>query len=237
MEISARSGPVRSRARRPRHSRDEIAAAALALADREGFEAVSMRRLARELGAGTMSLYHYLRTKDDLLALMDDALMGELVVPDGELPAGWREALTTIARRTRDAWSRHPWAHDAMRGSRLGPNGMKHIEQSLTAVAPMGLDPVGRLRVIGIVDDYVIGFCVREAAGVGPGGLDPLLDYVAERLETGEYPETKSLVGDGDMRAAWGRLASEVFGADRFEQGLGRLLDGIELDLERRRRA
>jgi len=203
-----------------------------------------MRRVARELGAGTMSLYHYLRTKDDLLALMDDALMGELVVPDGELPAGWREALTAIARRTRDAWARHPWAHDAMGGSRLGPNGMKHIEQSLAAVASIGLDPVDRLRVIGMVDDYVIGFCVRdvavratvgESAGPGAGGLDPLLDYVAERLETGEYPETKGLVGDGDVRATWGRLASQAFGADRFEQGLARLLDGIELDLERRR--
>jgi len=242
------AGPIWARpepgARRPRHTRDEIAAAALAIADREGFDAVSMRRLARELGAGTMSLYHYLRTKDDLIALMDDALMGELLVPDDELPAGWREALTAIALRTRDAWARHPWAIEAMRGVGMGPNGMKHVEQSLAAVASTGLDPVDQLRAIGMVDDYVIGYCMRDgvvrtavdgSTGAVSGALDPLLDYVAERLETGEYPYTKALVGDDDMREAWGRFADQAFAADRFEEGLTRLLDGIELDLERRR--
>ena len=79
--------------RRPRHTREQIAAAALAIADREGFEAVSMRRVAAEVGAGTMTLYHYVRTKDDLIDLMDDAIMGEVLIPDGELPATWREAM------------------------------------------------------------------------------------------------------------------------------------------------
>lgn len=227
-------------ARQARHSRDEIAAAALSIADREGFAAVSMRRLGRELGVGTMSLYHYLRTKDDLLALMDDALMGELLVPDEELPTGWREALTAIARRTRDAWARHPWAIDALQGARFGPNGMKHVEQSLAAVADTGLDPVDRIQVIGMVDDYVLGYCIRDGAvqnafdGGGPG-MDALLDYVEARLETGEYPHSLAMVGEGDQRANWRRLAAEAFDADRFELGLARLLDGIELDLERRR--
>ena len=73
--------------RRARFSREQIAAAALAIADAEGFEAVSMRRIAAQLGAGTMSLYRYISTKDDLVTLMDDALMGESLVPEGELPA------------------------------------------------------------------------------------------------------------------------------------------------------
>ena len=231
-------------ARRPRHTRDEIAAAALSIADREGFDAVSMRRLARELGAGTMSLYHYIRTRDDLLALMDDALMGELLVPDDELPKGWREALTAIAFRTRDAWARHPWAIEALRGARFGPNGMKHAEQSLAAVADTGLDEVGRLEAIGMVDDYVLGYCVRDSAvrtalnedGSADGdALESLLDYVEAQLESGGFPHTLALVGDGDRRANWERLAGEAFGPDRFERGLSRLLDGIELDIDRRK--
>ncbi len=198
-----------------------------------------MRRLARELGSGTMSLYHYIRTKDDLLALMDDALMGELLVPDDELPSGWREALTAIARRTRDAWARHPWAFEALQGDRFGPNGMKHVEQSLAAVAEIGLGPADRLRVMGMVDDYVIGFCIRDGAVQraqdSDGVMSPALDYIEARLETGAFPHSRALVGDGDLRANWTRLAADAFGPERFDLGLARLLDGIELDLERRK--
>jgi AcrR family transcriptional regulator len=202
-----------------------------------------MRNLARELGSGTMSLYHYLRTKDDLLTLMDDAIMGELLVPEHELPAGWREALTAIALRTRDAWARHPWAVEALQGERFGPNGMRHVEQSLAAVAGMGLDPAARLEVLGMVDDYVIGFCVRDGAvrsssSGDDGGRDAFaarLDYVEAQLRSGRFPHSRGLLGEGDMRANWERLAAEAFRPGRFERGLERLLDGIELDLQGRR--
>ena len=79
--------PERGR-RRPRYTRDEIAAAAIRVADAEGFDELSMRRLASELGAGTMTLYHYVRTKDELLALVHDAVMAELLVPDGRAAGG-----------------------------------------------------------------------------------------------------------------------------------------------------
>ena len=72
--------------RRPRFNQDQIADIAFGIADREGFDAVSMRRVARELGAGTMTLYHYVRTKDELVSLMDDRLMGHLLVSDEESP-------------------------------------------------------------------------------------------------------------------------------------------------------
>ena len=202
-----------------------------------------MRRLARELGAGTMSLYHYIRTKDDLLALMDDALMGELLVPDAELPTDWRAALTAIAHRTRDAWIRHPWALEALRGARFGPNGMKHVEQSLAAVSTTGLDAVGQLEVIGMVDDYVLGFCIRDGAvrtmlheeGTSKSeALESLLDYVEGKIGGGGFPHTRALLGEGDLRANWERVAAEAFHPERFERGLTRLLDGIALHLGRR---
>jgi AcrR family transcriptional regulator len=131
MPSRSATGPIWTRpepaGRAARLRRADIAGAALAIADREGFAAVSMRRVARELDAGTMSLYHYLRTKDDLLELMDDAVIGELLVPPDELPENWRAALTAIARRTRAAWARHPWAIDSLRGERFGPNAMAHV--------------------------------------------------------------------------------------------------------------
>ena len=241
MPSQSAPGPIWTRPETAGHGarlgRADIARAALAAADRGGFAAVSMRRLARELGVGTMSLYHYLRTKDDLLELMDDAVMGELLVPAEALPEGWREALTAIARRTRDAWARHPWAIDSLRGERFGPNAMAHVEQSLAAVAPMRLPPVQRLEVIGIVDDYVMGCCISMSAGRstlyeddgGAAAYEALLDHVEDRLEHGDFPQTRALVGDGDIRANWERLAAQTMERDRFEIGLARLLDGIEL--------
>jgi AcrR family transcriptional regulator len=247
MASQSPTGPIWTRAepapRAARLGREDIARAALGIADRDGFAAVSMRRLARELGVGTMSLYHYLRTKDDLLELMDDAVMGELLVPAEELPDDWRDALTVIARRTRDAWARHPWAIDSLRGERFGPNAMAHVEQSLAAVAGIGLDPVQRLEVIGIVDDYVMGCCIRMSAGRstlyeddgGAAVYEAILDHVEDRLQRGDFPQTRALVGDGDIRANWERLAAQTLERDRFEIGLARLLDGIELDVGRAR--
>src|SRR5271155_3080432 len=116
-----------------RLTRDKIAAVALAIADQEGFEAVSMRRVAEELKVGTMSLYYYVKTKDDLVSAMDDALMGEALLPS--LPKDWRRAITEIAKRTLAIFIRHPWALVAMASAPPGLNAMRHIEQCLEALA------------------------------------------------------------------------------------------------------
>jgi AcrR family transcriptional regulator len=194
-----------------------------------------------ELGAGTMTLYHYVRTKDDLRALMDDAIMSEVLVPDDELPGDWREAIAEIARRSYTAFRRRPWTlthHDDSQGEG-GPNGLRHFEQSLAAVASSGLEATGRLEIIAMVDDYVYGFAMRQAAVADAGSLDDLpvasLEYVKRLLATGEYPHIAELVG-GDMRTAFKRILGTVFDEDRFERGLQRLLDGIALDVERRRK-
>ena len=120
-----------------------------------------MRRVAAEIGAGTMTLYHYVRTKDDLVDLMDDAIMGEVLIPDGELPGDWRAAMRAIAARSHATFVRHPWAMQAMSGSRGGPNGMRHFEQSLAAVSSLAIDGRAKLELIAIVDDYVFGYVFR----------------------------------------------------------------------------
>src|SRR6188474_3921292 len=139
-------------ARHPRLTRDQIAATALAIADAEGFEAVSMRRIATDLDAGTMTLYYYVKTKDDLVALMDDAIMAEVLVPADRLPAGWRAGLTAIAHRSRDVFRRHPWALHALQGARIGPNGLAHMEQSMSALVDAPLDDRGKLHLLSVVD-------------------------------------------------------------------------------------
>jgi AcrR family transcriptional regulator len=233
------AGPIWGRpgpgARRPRFTREDIAAKALEIADAEGLEAVSMRRVASELGAGTMTLYHYVRTKDDLMALMDDAVMREVIIPEGEMPARWREALGEIARRSFRASSRHPWAYEALRNAAFGPNAMRHFDQSLEAVAGLDIPIEERFELVSLIDDYVVGYVTRWYNDrPSDEWLEAGLDYMREQLGAGDYPHIEALVTDGDLGVTWDRLAKVSDDEDRFERGLERLLDGIEADLKRR---
>jgi AcrR family transcriptional regulator len=228
--------------RRAAHSRTEIAAAAVAIADEEGFEAVSMRRVAQALGAGTMTLYHYVRNKDELLTLMHDAVMGEVLVPEGQLPADWRAALMMIATRSREAFKRHPWTLDRVGDSTVGPNGVRHFEQSLEAVAHAGLAVRERLHLLGLVDEYVFGFTLRETIDWTPDeDGDPwppeALEFFERELETGAFPHIRALLEDdligGDTREGTMRMMELVTGPERFELGLTQLLDGVEAGMSK----
>jgi len=220
-------------ARRPSHTRAEIARAAIEIADSEGFEAVSMRRVAQELGAGTMTLYHYVRNKDELITLMTDAVMGEILVPEGELSGDWRTALTQIANRTHEAFARHRWVFERFGDGRPGPNGMRHFEQSLAAVAPLELDRDELFDLIGQVDDYVFGFSLREQQELEEqmrGWPREVVDFLQRELDTGDYPLISEFFGD-DADAGVEEVLGLITKEGRFDRGLKRLLDGIEANL------
>jgi AcrR family transcriptional regulator len=216
---------------------------ALKIADEHGFEAVSMRRIASELGAGTMTLYHYVRTKDELTVLMSEAIMGELLVPADELPEGWREGMAEIARRTRRIFVRHPWIVEHLEDDEgaWGPNSLRHVEQSLAVAARTGLGVDEQFELVALVDDYVFGYAIRargDAAGWGDEEgakhrLDAMLAYVDTLLETGEFPHLQAIAGE-DSAAAFAHISQLAIDENRFERGLQRLLDGIELDIQRR---
>ncbi len=228
-------------ARSPAHSRQAIAAAALELADEEGFEAVSMRRLAQKLGAGTMTLYHYIRNKEELVTLMADAVVAETLVPDDELAVDdWREAMRQIATRTRDAFRRHRWALDRLDYAHPGPNGMRSFEQSLRACSGLDIPVEERFELVTFVNDFVYGFALREAQEIEEQerGWEPeVLEFLQLQLDSEEFPEFRQLLGD-DIGAGFERAGELFLGEGRFERGLERLLDGIQAGLEggRRRR-
>ena len=218
--------------RRPKLSREQIAQAALAIADSEGFAEVSMRRVAAELGVGTMTLYYYVKTKDELVALMDDALAGEAVLPADQLPSGWRAGLTAIARSSRDVFMRHAWALYSLRGARVGPNGLRHMEQSLTAVSDTPRDVQGKFGLLSIVDDYVFGHVLRSSeAWAHPMDHKTLVrikNFFEAQLATGQYPQLAGALGGGDMLGVFAKIAQWMSGDARFESGLTALLDGME---------
>jgi AcrR family transcriptional regulator len=153
-------------------TRENIARAALAIADTEGFHAVSMRRVAQELNVGTMSLYYYVKTKDDLVAVMDDALMGEMLLPS--VPKNWRRAITEIATRTHSLFLRHPWALVSMLSSPPGANAMRHME-------------------LALLDDFVFGHALRESAHGAP--ID--LEFAKAQMATGAFPQLANVYRSG----------------------------------------
>ncbi|MFT3865919.1 MAG: TetR/AcrR family transcriptional regulator [Solirubrobacterales bacterium] len=219
--------------RRPAHTRADIARAAMEIADTEGFDAVSMRRVAQRLGAGTMTLYHYVRNKDELVALMTDQVMAEVVIPEDELSEHWRTALTQIANRSRDAFSAHHWIFERFGDGHPGPNGMRHFEQSLRAVAGLELDREQTFEIIGQVDDYVFGYALRELQEQEEherGWPPEVLDFFQREIDTGNYPLISELFGS-DVNAAIADIVDFMSQDGRFERGLDRLLDGIEAEV------
>jgi AcrR family transcriptional regulator len=220
--------------RSPAHSRARIAAVAVALADTEGFEAVSMRRVAQELGAGTMTLYHYVANKDELVTLMVDRVLGEILIPAEELPSAWRPAMAAIAKASLTALRSHRWMLDRLGDSRPGPNGLRHFEQSLRAMSDVEIGQKARLEAIVLIDEYVFGFAIREAqesAEHDRGWAPGVREFFQRELDGGEFPRVRELLGD-DADGAVDRVAEVFFEAGRFERGLERLLDGIEAGLE-----
>jgi hypothetical protein len=161
-----------------------------------------------------------------------------------EQAEGWREGLAEIARRTHAGCLRHPWSLESLRNAEGGPNGLRHVEQSLAVAARTGLPPEELFELTALVDDYVFGHVVRTAEVTramhrdeeSSRRLQGLIEYFEAQLESGEYPTIEAAIGR-EVREGFARLARVAADPGRFERGLQKLLDGIELDLERRRSA
>jgi AcrR family transcriptional regulator len=139
---------------RPGLSPDAIVEAAVRVADAEGLEAVSMARVAAELGRTTMSLYRHVASKEELLQLMwnASALGAEHLVIEGD---GWRSRLRTWAVIQRDMLDRHPWvAQMPMAAPPVAPNSLHFVERGLETMDDTGLPDSEKLRVIGLIASY-----------------------------------------------------------------------------------
>jgi AcrR family transcriptional regulator len=224
--IWARAAP-RSRGQRQPLSREQIVKVAISIADLEGLEAVSMRRLARERRSGAMSLYHYFDNRDELLELMGDTVAGEMLVPS--LPSGWRAATVAVARQSRAAFLNHPWLLPTLQDVPAAtPNLLRHIEQSAQAVMPLAdrADPALLNGIVVAVDDYTVGFTMREIAS---GGLEERDRRFRERFAD---PNVRYLLESGEFPL----LSQFVYGGvdappPDFERGLAWLLDGFEAQI------
>jgi AcrR family transcriptional regulator len=148
--------------RRPRLSRERIVAAAVSLLDAEGAARFSMRALAARLHAGTMSLYEYVRSKEDVLDLALDEVIGEIGIAEGD-DRPWREVLAAQFTQLRDVMRRHPWV-PALTATRplIGPNALARAERAYAVLARAGLSGPELVAAVGALSSYTNGFTASE---------------------------------------------------------------------------
>ncbi|WP_345634924.1 TetR/AcrR family transcriptional regulator [Rugosimonospora acidiphila] len=211
--------------RRPALSVERIVRVAIATADADGLDALSMRRMATDLGSGTTSLYRYVTNRDELVDLMTDSVLGE--EPPEPLTGDWRTDLRAVATRQRVGILRHPWLGAVMTTRpALGPNALRAVDLALTAAAGLTPDITVAADIIALIGNYVFGAASQELAereaqrrtgqteeqwraSVGP--------YIRQVIEGGGYPQFARQVIEAEDRTF----------AERFEFGLACLLDGI----------
>ncbi|MFG2023380.1 TetR/AcrR family transcriptional regulator [Streptomyces sp. NPDC048825] len=229
------TGKRPSRGPKPGLTLDRIVEAAIQIADAEGLEAVSMRRLSTELGTGTMSLYRYVPGKGELLDLMLDRVQR----PSGDeaaLGEDWRATLEALGRETLALYRRHPWLLQVNQTRPvLGPGALDGMEMVLARIKPMGLTDPELVSAIIMIDGYVIGAArtqLYQKEAERKSGLTDTEFWEAQApvlekaMTSGRYPVLAS-------------LSEDAFGTefDHFEFGLQRLLDGLESLVARRSEA
>ncbi|WP_072802631.1 TetR/AcrR family transcriptional regulator [Rhodococcoides yunnanense] len=221
---------------------DAIVDAAIAIADAEGLDAVSMRRVADRLGVGAMSLYTHVPGREELADLMIDAALGSLYSGIEEPSAatdGWRAGLRFVAERNWILYQRHSWLLDAQ-GPRavLGPNTNDKYEAELRVLENSGLSDVEMDSVLTLVLTHVAGAAralarfdrVREESGMSDAqwweATAPVLEKVMDR---DRYP-VSSRVGT----AASMSYDAATDPVHEYEFGVERILDGVAALIERR---
>ncbi|MEU3656897.1 TetR/AcrR family transcriptional regulator [Streptomyces sp. NPDC032161] len=237
LELLWGTGDRPARGPRPALTLDRIVTAAVEIADAEGLAALSMRRLATDLGTGTMSLYRYVPGKAELLDLMLDHVLGESpAVPDGtagDEPADWRAALGALARSYLEQLRRHPWLLKVNQARTvLGPNAVRGLERALGGIRGMGLSDAELISTIITVNSFVEGIArarLHTSEASRETGLSDDDFWENQR----PYLERAMLSGDYPLMAA---LSDDAFdyGTDHFAFGLQRLIDGFEVLVERR---
>jgi AcrR family transcriptional regulator len=242
MEYSGRGDPIRSlsllwrtpdqpdkpgRGPKPALTVDRIVQTAIAVADAEGLTAVSMRRVATELGAGAMSLYRYVPSKAELLDLMLDTVLAERATPD--LTSGdWRANLERIAREDWAHFHRHPWVLQVAKGRPLlGPNEIAAFETVLVSIKDIGLSEREMVATVTLLGEYVEGAArvhvetARAAKETGVSDEQWWSDrtWFWEKLfDPARFPTIAAIYATGAFDDP----------LDPFEFGLQRVLDGIE---------
>lgn len=212
---------------RPSLDRQRIVNAAIVLADEQGLDALSMRRLAARLDVEAMSLYHHVPNKESLLDGMVDAVFSEIEIPAAA--DDWQDAMRGRARSARAALQRHPWAVGLLDSrAHPGPATLAHHDAVLGCLRSAGFSVPLAAHAFAVIDSFLYGFAIQEHAlpFQGPAELEGVAEDILASMPTDTYPHLTELMVEHALQPGYD------FGAE-FEYGLELVLSGLE-DARRR---
>jgi AcrR family transcriptional regulator len=203
-------------------SRERVLRAAVELADRDGIESLSMRKLGQELGVEAMSLYNHVRNKDDILNGMVDIVFSEIDLPASGVD--WSTAMRRRAISARQALRRHPWAIGLMESrAQPGPATLRHHDSVLRSLREAGFSLEMTAHAYSVLDSYVYGFTLNELSL--PFDTSEQVAEVAGNImaefSSGDYPYLAEMAIEHAMKPGYSY-------GDEFEIGLDLILDGLQ---------
>jgi AcrR family transcriptional regulator len=208
--------------RRARLTRERVIQAALAVADSGGLGSLTIRSLAKELGAKPMSVYYHVANKDEILDALVDVVFGEIQLP---VPGGdWRSQMRQRACSAREVLARHRWAIGLLESrTDPGPANLRHHDTVIATLQAAGFSAELTAHAYALIDGYVYGFALQEAAlpFQGVDSVGDVAESIMKRMAEGEYPHLVHMATSYYLQPGYD------FG-DEFGFGLELILDGIE---------
>ncbi|MEM8924828.1 MAG: TetR/AcrR family transcriptional regulator C-terminal domain-containing protein [Actinomycetota bacterium] len=209
------------KAKRPRLSPERVIEGAVALADRIGMEAFTIRKLADELGTRPMTIYHHVPNKEAIVDGMVDLVYSRIDLPPAHAP--WREAIAVRARSARAVLVRHGWAAPLME-SRVnpGPATLGHHDAVIGCFRRAGFSVAMTAHAYALVDAFIYGFALQETTLPATGGeeMADVATAMAERMDTERYPHLTELTVEHVLQPGYDFTRE-------FEFGLALILDGL----------
>jgi AcrR family transcriptional regulator len=207
---------------RPRLNRQFILRTAVELADRDGIDALTMRKLAQELTVEAMSIYHHVANKDDLRDGMIDLVFAEIDLPSREIH--WKPALRARSISTHQALIRHPWAIGLMEsGTTPGQANLRHHNAVLGCLRENRFSLPATAHAYSLLDSYIYGFALQEI-NLPFKNSEDAVDVAAimmAQMIPDEYPYLTEIAVNHVLQPGYAY-------ANEFEIGLDLILDGLE---------
>jgi AcrR family transcriptional regulator len=207
-------------------SRERVLAAAIELADADGIEKLTMRKLGQVLGVEAMSLYNHVRNKDDLLDGLIDLVFAEVPLPAAD--GGWKDAMRQRGGALRDALTRHRWAVGLMESrTSPGPATLRHHDAVLGCLFTAGFSMELAAHAYAALDSYIYGFALQEARLPfhTPEEAAEVAQAIMAEFPASEYPHLTEIAVDHVLQPGYDYGNEYLFGLDLILDGLERALD------------
>jgi AcrR family transcriptional regulator len=204
-------------------TRQRVLRAAVTFADRGGVAALSMRKLAQELGVEAMSLYHHVANKNAILDGIVDVVFSEIELPSGD--ADWKAAMRQRAISAREALLRHPWATGLMESrSTPGPATLRHHDAVLGILRTAGFSVELAAHAFSLLDSYIYGFALQEASLPfdTPEETAEVAQAIMAEFPADEYPHLTELTVAHVLQPGYDYGNEYLFGLDLILDSLDR---------------